>query len=70
MNKSARHISKKLSQRRGYVVRRGGFASSVYLDKDGRWNRIGLAKRFTTQEAAKKFYRRHYGGENFGIFPA
>jgi hypothetical protein len=70
---TAKNVAHRLSHRARqpkYIVRRGGFAHSVFLDKAGRWNRRGLAKKFATQGAAEKFYHKHYGGENFEIFPA
>lgn len=52
-----------------HVIRRGGFAESVYLQPDGSWGAYKTAERFVSSDAAEAFHRKFFEGENFGIFP-
>jgi len=52
------------------VVRKGGLVENLYLQKDGSWGDLKTARRFSSQDAAMKFYRRFHKSDDFGLFPA
>lgn len=66
---SVYELAKAAKRKTKYVVRRGGFHHSVFLQKDGSWGIYRTAKRFATQDGAENFYRANYGGNDFGVFP-
>ncbi len=50
-------------------VRKGSLTEELYLTRQGTWDVWEKRARFSSDEAAERFVRRHVEGENWGIFP-
>ena len=50
-------------------VRKGGLREELYLTRQGAWDQWEKRARFSSQEAAERFVRKHVRGEDWGLFP-
>ena len=54
---------------RKVCVRKGSLTEELYLTRQGTWDVWEKRARFSSDDAAEGFVRRHVEGENWGIFP-